>query len=99
MNKEILMVVEVVSNEKGVAAEIIFEAIEAALASATKKRHLEDIDVRVAIDRSTGDYDTFRRWQIVPDEGIPVEAGDESEADAAEEPELCLLYTSDAADE
>ena len=88
MNKEILMVVEVVSNEKGVAAEIIFEAIEAALASATKKRHLEDIDVRVAIDRSTGDYDTFRRWQIVPDEGIPVEAGDESEADAADEPEL-----------
>jgi transcription termination/antitermination protein NusA len=68
MNKEILMVVDVVSNEKGVGKEIIFEAIEAALASATKKRHREDIEVRVAIDRETGDYDTFRQWEIVEDE-------------------------------
>ena len=68
MNKEILMVVDVVSNEKGVGKEIIFEAIEAALASATKKRHREDIEVRVAIDRNTGDYDTFRQWEIVEDE-------------------------------
>lgn len=67
MNKEILMVVDVVSNEKGVDKGIIFEAIEAALASATKKRHREDIEVRVAIDRETGDYDTFRRWEIVED--------------------------------
>ena len=67
MNKEILMVVDVVSNEKGVTKDIIFEAIEAALASATKKRHREDIEVRVAIDRNTGDYDTFRRWQVVED--------------------------------
>jgi len=67
MNKEILMVVDVVSNEKGVTKDIIFEAIEAALASATKKRHREDIEVRVAIDRSTGDYETFRRWQVVED--------------------------------
>jgi len=67
MNKEILMVVDVVSNEKGVAKEIIFEAIEAALATATKKRHREDIEVRVAIDRETGSYDTFRQWEVMPD--------------------------------
>jgi len=67
MSREILTVVEAVSNEKGVAEEIIFEAIEAALASATRKRHEEDIDVRVAIDRETGEYDTFRRWAVVAD--------------------------------
>jgi len=65
MNKEILMVVDVVSNEKGVAKEIIFEAIEAALATATKKRHREDIEVRVSINRETGDYETFRQWEVV----------------------------------
>jgi N utilization substance protein A len=65
MNKEILTVVEVVSNEKGVAKEVIFEALEAALASATKKRYHDDIEVRVAIDRKTGDYNAFRRWQVV----------------------------------
>ena len=67
MNKEILMVVDVVSNEKGVSKEIIFGAIEAALATATKKRNREDIDVRVAIDTKTGDYETFRRWEVVED--------------------------------
>ena len=60
-SKEILNVVEVVSNEKGVDEEIIFEAIEAALASATRRKHGEDIDVRVAINRETGEYETFRR--------------------------------------
>ena len=73
MNKEILTVVDVVSNEKGVAKEIIFEAIEAALASATKKRQREDIEVRVAIDRMTGDYETFRRWLVVEDGEEPLE--------------------------
>lgn len=67
MNKEILTVVDVVSNEKGVSKEIIFEAIEAALASATKKRNREDIEARVAVDRKTGDYDTFRRWEVLDD--------------------------------
>lgn len=67
MNKEILTVVDVVSNEKGVSKEIIFEAIEAALASATKKRNREDIESRVAVDRKTGDYDTFRRWEVLDD--------------------------------
>jgi N utilization substance protein A len=73
MNKEILTVVDVVSNEKGVAKEIIFEAIEAALASATKKRNREDIEVRVSVDRETGDYETFRRWEVVPDSPDPLE--------------------------
>jgi N utilization substance protein A len=68
MNKEILMVVDVVSNEKGVAKDIIFEAIEAALASATKKRAREDIESRVSINRETGDYDTFRQWEIIEDD-------------------------------
>ena len=68
MNKEILLVVDAVSNEKGVDKEVIFQAIEAALASATKKRHGGEIDARVAINRQTGDYETFRRWQVVDDE-------------------------------
>ncbi|MEO7558277.1 MAG: transcription termination factor NusA [Gammaproteobacteria bacterium] len=67
MNKEILLVVDAVSNEKGVSKNIIFEAIEAALATATKKRHPEGIDVRVLINRETGDYQTFRCWQVVED--------------------------------
>ncbi len=66
--KEILQVVEVVSNEKGLEKEIIFEAIEAALASAARRRHMEDIEVRVAIDRKTGEYEAFRRWEVLPDE-------------------------------
>ena len=65
MNKEILMVVDAVSTEKDVPKGVIFEAIEAALASATKKRNHEDIEVRVSIDRETGDYETFRCWEIV----------------------------------
>jgi transcription termination/antitermination protein NusA len=67
MNKEILLVVDAVSNEKGVEKEIIFEAIEAALASATRKKHGGDIEVRVQIDRKTGDYETFRRWLVIDD--------------------------------
>ena len=74
MNKEILMVVDVVCNEKGVAKDIIFEAIELALASATKKRNREDIESRVSIDRETGDYDTFRSWEVVDDEPESLEA-------------------------
>ena len=67
MNKDILLVVDAVSNEKGVAKEIIFDAMEAALASATKKKSREDIEVRVQIDRASGDYETFRRWEVVED--------------------------------
>ena len=68
MNKEILAVVDVVSSEKGVSKDIIFEAIEAALAMATKKRNREDIESRVAIDRETGGYETFRLWEVMSDE-------------------------------
>ncbi|MEX2124221.1 MAG: transcription termination factor NusA [Woeseia sp.] len=76
MSKEILMVVDAVSNEKGVDKEIIFEAIEAALASATRRRHGEDIEVRVAIDRHSGDYDTFRRWLVFADDSTELEFPD-----------------------
>jgi N utilization substance protein A len=76
MNKEILMVVDAVSNEKGVDKEIIFEALEAALASATRKRHGEGIDVRVSINRKTGDYDTWRRWKVFADDSTELEFPD-----------------------
>src|SRR5688572_24385671 len=75
MNKEILLVVDAVSNEKGVSKEIIFDAIEVALATATKKRHVGDIDVRVAIDRETGAYSSFRRWEVMADD-VEIESVD-----------------------
>jgi N utilization substance protein A len=65
MNKEILLVVDMVSNEKGVDKDIIFDALECALASATKKKHGNEFDIRIAIDRKNGAYTTFRRWEIV----------------------------------
>jgi len=66
-NKEILLVVDAVSNEKGVGKEVIFQAIEAALAMATRKGNDSEIDARVVIDRVTGDYETFRQWLVVED--------------------------------
>lgn len=75
MSKEILLVVDAVSNEKGVAKEIIFDAMEIALATATKKRYGGDADIRVCIDRKTGDYETFRRWEVIDDsDGEPLES-------------------------
>lgn len=71
MNKEILLVAEAVSNEKDVSKAVIFEAIEVALATATKKRYDEEADIRVVIDRATGDYETFRRWLVVSNEEVP----------------------------
>ncbi len=71
MNKEILLVAEAVSNEKDVPKGVIFEAIEVALATATKKRYDEEADVRVEIDRATGDYETWRRWLVVSNEEVP----------------------------
>ncbi|WP_144393048.1 transcription termination factor NusA [Pleionea sediminis] len=67
MSKEILLVVDAVSNEKDVEPELIFEALEAAIATATKKKNGGEIEVRVAIDRVSGEYDTFRRWEVVAD--------------------------------
>ncbi|EAO3104766.1 transcription termination/antitermination protein NusA [Salmonella enterica subsp. diarizonae] len=71
MNKEILAVVEAVSNEKALPREKIFEALESALATATKKKYEQEIDVRVEIDRKSGDFDTFRRWLIVEEVTMP----------------------------
>ncbi len=68
------MVVDAVSNEKGVDKEVIFEALEAALASATRKKHGEEWDVRVAIDRKSGDYETFRRWKVFADDSTELES-------------------------
>ena len=68
MNREILLVAEAVSNEKGVAEEVIFEAMEQALAMATKKRFDENSNIRVTIDRSSGDYKTYRWWEVVGDD-------------------------------
>ncbi|MDA0707076.1 MAG: transcription termination factor NusA [Proteobacteria bacterium] len=76
MSKDILMVVDAVSNEKGVEKHIIFEAIEAALASATRRKHGEDIEVRVAIDRESGAYETFRRWLVFADDSTELETPD-----------------------
>ena len=76
MSKEIMLVVDAVSNEKGVDKEVIFEALEAALASATRKKHGEEWDVRVSINRKTGDYDTFRRWKVFADDSKELEVPD-----------------------
>ena len=65
MSKEVLLVVESVSNEKGVPAGVIFEALELALATATKKRFEDEVELRVAINRQTGSYETFRCWTVV----------------------------------
>src|SRR3954469_25044035 len=73
MNKEILLVVDAVSNEKSVDKEIIFDALEAARASSTRKKHGEEWDVRVSINRKTGDYDTFRRWKVFADDSREME--------------------------
>ena len=71
MSKELLMVVDAVANEKGVAREVIFEAMEAALASAAKKRYPDqEVATRVSIDRQTGNYVTFRRWEVVADDVV-----------------------------
>ncbi len=73
MNKEMLLVIETVSNEKGIEKEIIFEAMEAALASATRKRYGEEVEVRTSIDRETGSYDSFRQWTVFADDSDELE--------------------------
>ncbi len=67
MNRELLMLVEAISREKNVERDVVFGAVEAALAQATKKLYEGEVDIRVSIDRDTGDYETFRRWLVVPD--------------------------------
>ncbi|KKW67370.1 transcription elongation factor NusA [Lampropedia cohaerens] len=68
MNRELLLLVDAISLEKNVERDVVFGAIESALAQATKKLYKEDVDLRVVIDRDSGDYETFRRWLVVPDE-------------------------------
>src|SRR5574343_2051129 len=68
MNRELLMLVDAISREKSVDREVVFGAVESALASATKKLYQGEVDIRVAIDRETGVYETFRRWHVVPNE-------------------------------
>ncbi len=68
MNREVLMLVEAIAREKNVDRDVVFAAVEAALASATKKLYSGDVDIRVSINRESGQYETFRRWHVVPDE-------------------------------
>jgi N utilization substance protein A len=68
MSREILMLVDALAREKNVAPEVVFDALQAALAQATKKRFKEDVEVRVQINQETGDYSAFRRWHVLPDE-------------------------------
>ena len=83
MNREMLMLVDAISREKSVDRDVVFGAVEAALAQATKKLHGGEVDIRVAVDRDTGNYDTFRRWLVVPDEaGLQNPDGEEMLSDA-----------------
>ena len=68
MNREVLLLVDALAREKNVDKEIVFGALESALASATKKRFAEEADVRVCIDRTTGEYESFRCWEVMDDE-------------------------------
>ena len=68
MNRELLMLVDAIAREKNVEREVVFGAVEAALASASKKLHGGEVDMRVSVDRETGEYETFRRWHVVPNE-------------------------------
>ena len=72
MSREILLLVDALAREKNVEKEIVFGALELALASATKKRFQEDIDVRASVDRTTGEFSFFRRWQVVADQEIEI---------------------------
>jgi len=68
MSREILLLADALAREKNVELDVVFGAIEAALAHATKKRFTEDAEIRVSIDRETGEYNAFRRWEVLPDE-------------------------------
>src|SRR5579862_781067 len=92
MSGEILLLVDALAREKNVNRDVVFGALELALASATKKRFTEDVDVRVAINRDTGDYQAFRRWRVLPDDApdwinaqmLSVEEAQDRKPDAAE---------------
>jgi len=85
MSREILLLVDALAREKNVAREVVFEALEGALSSAMKKRFTEDVDIRVSVDRSTGEHEGFRRWLVVPDEaGLQEPDREEMMSDAIE---------------
>ncbi|HEY3327210.1 MAG TPA: transcription termination factor NusA [Novimethylophilus sp.] len=96
MSREILLLVDALAHEKNVGENVIFTALELALASATKKRYQDDADIRVQIDRATGDYQSFRCWTVVSEEALEnpaaqIKLGDERaqgliEGDTIEEP-------------
>ncbi len=87
MNREMLMLVEAISREKNVERDVVFGAVEAALAQATKKLYPgEEVDIRVAVDRDSGDYESFRRWVVVPDAaGLQNPAAEEMLSDARDQ--------------
>ncbi|MFM8464779.1 MAG: NusA N-terminal domain-containing protein, partial [Burkholderiaceae bacterium] len=68
MSREILLLVDALAREKNVDKEVVFGALEQALAQATRKRYEGEVDIRVAVDRDSGEFETFRRWHVVPDE-------------------------------
>jgi len=74
MSRELLLLVDALAREKNVNRDVVFGALEQAIGSATKKRFTEDVDVRVAIDRNTGEYESFRRWQVVADDAVEIPA-------------------------
>ena len=92
MNREMLLLVDALSREKNVPKEIVFSALEMALASATKKRYPnQEVDARVEIDRETGEYKSFRRWTVVADEEHEEPAHQLAITDALErDPELVI---------
>lgn len=86
MNRELLMLVDAISREKNVERDVVFGAVELALASATKRLHQSEVDIRVSVDRDSGDYQSFRRWLVVPDEaGLQNPEAEELLTEAQEE--------------
>ena len=85
MSREILLLVDALAREKNVAKDIVFASLESALASATKKRIHDDADVRVTIDRETGDYESYRRWLVLPDAEVENDEAQMGIIDAREE--------------
>ncbi|ATE59583.1 transcription termination factor NusA [Thauera sinica] len=91
MSREILLLVDALAREKNVAKDIVFAALESALASATKKRIHDDADVVVSIDRETGDHQSFRRWVVMPDEEVTNDEAEMGIIDAREiDPDIQL---------
>jgi transcription termination/antitermination protein NusA len=85
MSRDLLLLVDALAREKNVQKDVVFGALEQAIASATKKRFSDEVDVRVAIDRETGDFESFRRWQVVADETIENPAAQIKLSDAKED--------------